>query len=108
MAHLGEEVLPVLAKALGHFPEDPIHIILTDETDSANGLADVLPYNHVLLFAAVPDVGSGLGDFDEYRRMLLTHELAHIVHLDDISGLPALANRIIGSSCRRTWSRPAG
>ncbi len=96
MAHLGEEVLPVLAKALGHFPEDPIHIILTDETDSANGLADVLPYNHVLLFAAVPDVGSGLGDFDEYRRMLLTHELAHIVHLDDISGLPALANRIIG------------
>lgn len=96
MAHLGEEVLPVLAKALGHFPADPIHIILTDETDSANGLADVLPYNHVLLFAAVPDVGSGLGDFDEYRRMLLTHELAHIVHLDDISGLPALANRIIG------------
>jgi hypothetical protein len=48
MAHLGEEVLPVLAKALGHFPEDPIHIILTDETDSERP-ADVLPYNRAPL-----------------------------------------------------------
>ncbi|MFO0724935.1 MAG: hypothetical protein U1E65_14235 [Myxococcota bacterium] len=96
VAHLAEEALALLSKRLGHEPEDPIHIVLTDETDSANGLADVLPYNRVLLYAAVPDVGSSLGDFDEYRRLLVTHELAHVVHLDDISGLPRLANRIIG------------
>ncbi|MCC7386782.1 MAG: PD40 domain-containing protein [Deltaproteobacteria bacterium] len=95
-AVIGEEALVELAAILGHFPEDPIHLVLTDDTDGANGFAQVLPYNLVVLFAAVPTPASALSDHDDDLRLLLIHELAHIVHLDAIRGVPWLINRVLG------------
>ena len=37
-----------------------------------------------------------LGDFDDWLTILVTHEHAHILHLDNIGGLPRIVNHIFG------------
>ncbi len=106
LAPIAEQALIGLGARLAHLPQDPIHVVLTDETDSPNGFAQVLPYNLITLFAAVPEPASALGDFDDYWRMLLTHELAHVVHLDTIGGIPAAVNEVIGKQLAPNQVQP--
>jgi hypothetical protein len=96
VAEIGERALVDLAAVLGSWPDTPIHVVLTDENDGANGFAQTLPYGEVVLFAAVPEATGGLGDFDEYIRMLFIHELSHVVHLDTVRGVPRIVNQIFG------------
>ena len=98
LAHTAEEVLRPLSELLGHLPDDPIHVVITDETDSANGFAQVLPYNLITLFTGVPETFGQLGDYDDYMRLLLIHELTHVVHLDTIGGLAGVVNRVLGKT----------
>ncbi|MCC6998827.1 MAG: PD40 domain-containing protein [Deltaproteobacteria bacterium] len=90
------ELVPVMATA----PEGRTHVVLTDDTDSENGSATVLPFEHVTLFITAPDATSSLGDFDDYLALLITHEYTHILHLGDMGSIPRLINAIFG----RQWS----
>lgn len=85
-----------LAPLLGHQAKKRVQIILTDETDAANGNATALHYNTIRLFVSAPADLSVLGDFDDWLTVLITHEHTHIVHLDNIGGLPAVINEILG------------
>ncbi len=85
-----------LRPLLGHEPKKRVQIVLTDETDFANGNARVLPYNVINLFATAPDDLSVLSDFDDWLTILVTHEHAHVMHLDNIGGLPRIVNEIFG------------
>lgn len=100
MAGVAENVLPELARILGGWPETPIHVVITDEMDGPQGYAEILPRNIVTLFPAVPPPTSELGDYDDFMRLLLIHELAHIVHLDTIGGIPRAFNQVFG----KQWS----
>ncbi|MBK6684618.1 MAG: PD40 domain-containing protein [Deltaproteobacteria bacterium] len=93
---IAEATLPELARIFGSTPETPIHLVVTDETDSSNGFAEVLPNNVITLFLAVPEPFSTLGDYDDYLRLLVIHELTHVVHLDMAFGPPAWVNQILG------------
>jgi hypothetical protein len=81
-----------------HNPKDYTEIVLTDDTDDANGSATAIPFNTIRLFVTAPDDLSVLGDYDDWYLELVTHEYTHIAHTDNISGLPAIANAIIGKS----------
>jgi hypothetical protein len=85
-----------LAPLLGHQPDKRVQIILTDEVDAANGSATPLRYNTIRLYVSAPDDLSVLSDFDDWLTILVTHEHAHILHLDNIGGLPAVINKIFG------------
>jgi Tol biopolymer transport system component len=85
-----------MAPILGHQPKKRVQIVLTDEVDAANGNATPLHYNVIRLFVSAPDDLSVLGDFDDWMTVLVTHEHAHILHLDNIGGLPAVINEILG------------
>ena len=85
-----------LAPILGHQPKKRVQIVLTDEVDAANGSATPLHYNTIRLYVSAPDDLSVLGDFDDWLTVLVTHEHAHILHLDNIGGLPAVINKILG------------
>ncbi len=100
VSNLAENVLPELSRILGNRPDTPIHIVLSDDMDSPQGFAEVLPENVVTLFPAVPAPTSELGDFDDFMRLLLIHEMTHIVHLDTIGGIPAAFNQLFG----KQWS----
>jgi hypothetical protein len=73
-----------------------VQVALTDGSESANGSATALPVNTIRLFATAPSDLSALGDFDDWLTLLVIHEHAHILHLDNIGGIPWVLNRIIG------------
>jgi Tol biopolymer transport system component len=85
-----------LAPLLGHQPKKRVQIVLTDEIDTANGSATPLHYNVIRLHVSAPDDLSELGDFDDWLTILVTHEHAHILHLDNIGGIPRIVNEIFG------------
>ena len=77
-------------------PDEPLQLTIDDFADSANGFATPLPYDHVHLQAYPPEPGGDLGDHGDWLRALLFHEYTHILHLSDVSGLPAAGNWIFG------------
>jgi hypothetical protein len=85
-----------LVPDLGFRPTDITEIVLTDGTDAANGSASVVPYNIVRLFATAPDDMSTLNDYGNWPVALFTHEETHVLQLSNVSGLPAVLNKIFG------------
>ncbi len=98
VASIAETVHTTLAPELGWEPHERTQIVLTDDTDSANGSATALPYNTVRLYVTAPDDLSPLADYDDWYVELVTHEYTHILHTDHITGLPAIYNAIFGKS----------
>lgn len=100
VAVVAERAHAVLAPALDHAPAEKTIIFLTDDTDSANGSAGVLPRNAITLYATAPGGFSELEDYDDWLYGLVAHEYTHILHLDTMEGLPNIYNSIFG----RTWA----
>lgn len=89
-ANLAEAINARLMPELGWQPSEVTHILLTDDSDDANGSATGLPYNTVRLFVTAPDDMSPLGDYDDWMVELVTHEYTHILHIDNVTGIPAI------------------
>jgi hypothetical protein len=100
VAVVAERAHRTLTKALGHTPSGKTDIIITDDTDGANGFAAVIPRNRIHLYATAPGSLSTLNDHDDWLYGLVAHEYSHIVHLDTIGGIPRLYNLIFG----KTWA----
>ncbi len=100
VAVVAERAHRTLAPALDHVPADKTLINVVDDTDGANGFAGVLPRNAITLFVTAPGGVSELDDHDDWMYSLVTHEYTHILHLDTMSGLPNLYNRVFG----KTWA----
>lgn len=93
---VAEHALTTLQGELGWTPSEKTEVILTDFTDSANGSATAIPFNTIRLYLTAPDDLSPLSDVDDWLNGLTVHEYTHILHLDNIRGIPALVNRVIG------------
>jgi len=103
---VAEEAYERLSPLLRWTPGARTHIVLTDFGDSANGMAGVVPYNLMQLYAAAPTSRSTLNDYDDWLRSLIFHEYVHILHLDTMSGVPALINVIFGKTVAPNGSLP--
>ncbi|MAC25843.1 MAG: hypothetical protein CMN29_25890 [Sandaracinus sp.] len=95
-AATAEEAHRRLSTILAHDVDRRVQVVLTDDSDSANGSATSLPYNQMALFASAPEDLSPLGDYDDWLSVLVTHEHTHVLHLDTIAGAPAIVNAILG------------
>ncbi len=95
-----ERAHALLTPALDHVPRGKTLIYITDDTDSANGFAGVLPRNAITLFVTAPNGFGELDDYDDWLYGLVAHEYTHIVHLDTMEGLPNIYNGIFG----KTWA----
>lgn len=93
-----ESVYQRLVPILAWEPKQVTEIVVTDDTDSANGSATALPYNALRLFATAPDDMSPLAEYDDWINELVTHEYTHILQMDNTSGLPAIGNAILGKT----------
>lgn len=105
--HLCEEAHTQLGPLFGHRPDRRVEVTLSDDGDSANGSATALPYPRIQLFAAPPALDSNLNDFDDWLRLLIFHEYAHILQLDHVTGLPAWLNQIFGKSFAPNQALPS-
>ncbi len=85
-----------LAPLLGHSPSQRTQLVLSDDTDSANGSATPVPYNTIRIYAVPAESDSVLNDERDWLEAVITHEYVHILHLDNIGGIPALVNGAFG------------
>jgi hypothetical protein len=88
-----------------------VHVVLADVEDDPNGFATPLPYPLVHLRAVPPTGADDLGNYEDWMRLLLTHELAHVVHLEQARGWWRVGRTLLGrapflfpNAATPTWS----
>jgi hypothetical protein len=106
VASLAEKIHERISKSLGYSPTQVTEIVLTDDAEDANGSATALPLNTIRLYVTAPVDLSTIGDYDDWYTELVTHEYTHIVHLDNISGIPAIVNAVLGKTLAPNQVQP--
>ena len=78
-------------------PLERVQLVLTDHEDLPNGETTPFPRDNVQLFVSPPDDVDTLEDFDDWFRLLITHEYTHVLQLDKATGAPAfLRDHVFG------------
>jgi hypothetical protein len=77
-------------------PRGTIDLVIADNVDYVNGYATPFPSNRIVVFAHPPTDASGLRHYDDWNALVLTHELAHIFHLDRARGIWRAGQAIFG------------
>ena len=96
LAKTAERVHDILSQDMLHSPDRATEVVLVDHTDVANGYAQVLPINTIVIFVTAPTESSSLGLYEDWLEAIFTHEYAHILHLDTVGGLPKFLRKILG------------
>ena len=96
---IAEDVHGQLVPRMKSQPHDRTNIVLVDAMDDANGSATPLPYNLIKLYITQPYGESIFGgsNYDDWMRLLITHEYTHIVHLDMVNGPAKVLSNIFGN-----------
>ena len=98
VAGLVDECVTNAGALLNAAPRERIQLVLSDVNDSPNGFASVVPYDRVELRAITPEDNSELAKTSQWLRLLVQHEIMHVVHLDVVHGLPSVVNVVLGKS----------
>jgi Tol biopolymer transport system component len=107
-ARVAERGYRLITRYLNWRPAGPITITLLDHTDDANGLANSVPFNYIEAYGAPPGALDELSDFDDHVKLLLTHEMTHVIHLDTmLSWCPRLINTLLGKIYAPNISQPS-
>ncbi|MDQ6611748.1 MAG: hypothetical protein M3Y64_04885, partial [Gemmatimonadota bacterium] len=61
-------------------PAGPVDLLLQDNVDVTNGFAAVFPSNRITVYVLPPVGLAELRFHDDWLRLVITHELAHIFH----------------------------
>jgi hypothetical protein len=96
---LAEDVHARLVPRMKSQPHTPTNIVLVDALDDANGSSTPLPYNLITLYITQPFGASifGAANYDDWMRLLITHEYTHIIQLDMLNGPSTVLNSIFGN-----------
>ncbi|HYU51710.1 MAG TPA: hypothetical protein VEK37_02140, partial [Gemmatimonadaceae bacterium] len=86
-AELSTELVP---------PRGTIDLVVSDNVDYVNGYATPFPSNRIVVYAHPPTDASGLRNYDDWNALVVTHELAHIFHLDRSRGIWRFGQAIFG------------
>ncbi len=73
-----------------------VQLVLVDTSDDSNGFATPFPYPAVQILTAAPDGSDEFGNHDGWLRLVLTHELAHLVHLEQAHGAIGVGRKLLG------------
>lgn len=95
-ANSAEQAHKKLHNKINWQTEDKTHLVVSDETDFANGYATPIHFNRSVLFVAPPNSANSLEDFDDWLETLILHEYTHILHLDKVSGGAESLRNIFG------------
>jgi hypothetical protein len=82
VATRAEAAYALLERAYGSTPNGKVRLVIVDQGDVFNGAATPSPTNRIIAFAHTPVEGD-LFYTDDPVELLVTHELAHVFHLDE-------------------------
>ena len=95
-AVLAEEVHARLLKEFLWQPGEKTQLLLLDDSDFTNGLSVTVPYNVIYLHVVPPSLASTLGEYDDWLKVLITHEYTHILTSDPARGYSKATRAIFG------------
>ena len=95
VATFAEQAWTALSRELVS-PAYPVDVLVADNVDDSNGYAQVFPSNRVVIYAVPPVSLAELRFHNDWLRLVVTHELAHIFHLDRAAGLWRAGRWIFG------------
>ena len=84
-----------LAREL-HEPRGPIDLVVADNLDISNGTTTSFPTNRITIWARPTVDASTLKFIDDWIDLVVSHELAHVFHLDRTRGWWRAAQYIFG------------
>ena len=96
LALMAEDIHDRLSADMQNSPKRATEVVLVDHTDVANGYAMRLPVNTIVIFVTAPQEASGLATYEDWMKTIMTHEYAHILHLDTVRGPPLLLRYVLG------------
>ncbi|MBL0938140.1 MAG: PD40 domain-containing protein [Gemmatimonadaceae bacterium] len=94
-AQHGESAWQQLSASLAA-PRGRVDMLLLDNTDVSNGFAQVFPSNRVVIYAVPPVASRELRFHDDWLRLVITHELAHVFHIDRARGIWRVGRAVFG------------
>ena len=94
VAAYAEEARDVVGRVFDWYPRERINVAVFDEGDAANGFASSLPEPRLTIYAWPPSGDSELGHYVNWLKLLVFHEYAHVAHLDQSRGIPAIVNAL--------------
>ena len=77
-------------------PRGPVELVVADNVDVTQGYATTFPSNRIVVFAQPPVAEGALRFYDDWSQLVITHELAHVFHLDRSRGGWRLLQRLLG------------
>jgi Tol biopolymer transport system component len=95
-AVIAEEVHAKLLDEFLWHPGEKTQLVLIDDSDFTNGLAVTIPYNTIFLQVVPPSLASTLGEYDDWLKVLITHEYTHILTADPARGYWKVVRSIFG------------
>jgi hypothetical protein len=97
-AVIAEDVHARLVPRIKWEPKEKTRLVLVDAMDEANGYTSPIPYNQVVLFLTQPSGGPGFGlnAYDDWLRLLITHEYTHVLQLDMVTSGPEVLQKVLG------------
>jgi hypothetical protein len=98
IASMCDDAIETSSALLRSAPREKTEVIVVDTDDRANGFARTVPYNLVTILTIAPDGRSELSHTEDHLRLVLFHEMFHVVHLETYSGVPEIVNRALGKS----------
>jgi len=98
------ELIPIAEKCFndlslfwnGEVPKDKIYILLTDHLDYSNAITNIFPYNSITIYLKAPAGEGFLGNYDNWLKIILYHELMHVFHLNHTKGFYKSLQNIFG------------
>ena len=93
---LAEEVNARLSREFLWQPVEKTQVVLIDDSDFTNGRTVTAPYNTIYLQVVPPSVASTLGEYDDWFRVLFTHEYTHVLTADPARGYWQATRAIFG------------
>jgi hypothetical protein len=94
---VAEASYAVLSQFFKIAPEGKIYIGLANTFDYSNGFAMIAPRDATLINTMPPSSGALLSSSDWYENVIL-HELVHIFHLNQVTGIQKTLGRVFGKS----------
>src|SRR5690242_11204444 len=77
-------------------PRRTVDLALNDDVDAGNGVTTVFPTPRIVVNLAVPATDPALAAYDDWLRVVITHELAHAFHLDRTRGYWRVLQAVFG------------
>lgn len=97
-ALIAEEVHGKLTAEFAWSPAEKTELVLIDDSDFSNGFATALPYNTIYVQVVPPGIASTLGEYDDWLKIVITHEYAHIVTLDPVRDYWKVMRTVFGKT----------